>query len=209
VVTVGSDRFLYYTGWSRGVTVPFYLAASVAISQNGGVFERWSLAPLLERSAVDPFLTASPFVLIGHGRWRMWYVSATEWQNTEAGPRHCYHIRYAESADGFTWQRDGHVSVDYASEDEHAFARPWVVHDEDRYRMWFAVRGARYRIALAESDDGVTWTRRDTLGLAAGTEEWESEMVEYPCVFDWNGRRYMLYNGNDYGRSGLGLAVLE
>ena len=24
-------------------------------------------------------------------------------------------------------------------------------------------------------------------------------MVEYPCVFDWNGRRYMLYNGNDYG----------
>jgi hypothetical protein len=209
VVTVGSDRFLYYTGWSRGVTVPFYLAASVAISQGGGAFERWSLAPLLERSAVDPFLTASPFVVIGHGRWRMWYVSATEWRNTGAGPRHYYHIRYAESADGFTWHRDGRVAVDYASDDEHAFARPWVVHDDDRYRMWFAVRGARYRIAFAESEDGLTWTRRETLGLTAGSEEWESEMVEYPCVFDWNGRRYMLYNGNDYGRSGLGLAVLE
>jgi hypothetical protein len=209
VVTVGSDRFLYYTGWSRGVTVPFYLAASVAISQGGGAFERWSLAPLLERSAVDPFLTASPFVVIGHGRWRMWYVSATEWRNTGAGPRHYYHIRYAESADGFTWHRDGRVAVDYASDDEHAFARPWVVHDDDRYRMWFAVRGARYRIAFAESEDGLTWTRRETLGLTAGAEEWESEMVEYPCVFDWNGRRYMLYNGNDYGRSGLGLAVLE
>ena len=34
-------------------------------------------------------------------------------------------------------------------------------------------------------------------------------MVEYPCVFDWNGRRFMLYNGNDYGRTGVGLAVLE
>ncbi len=34
-------------------------------------------------------------------------------------------------------------------------------------------------------------------------------MVEYPCLFDWNGRRYMLYNGNDYGRSGVGLAVLD
>ena len=93
--------------------------------------------------------------------------------------------------------------------DEHAFARPWVVQDTDGYRMWFAVRGDRYRIALAESSDGVTWTRRDTLGLKRTGSEWESEMVEYPCVFDWDGRRFMLYNGNGYGRSGVGLAVLD
>ena len=34
-------------------------------------------------------------------------------------------------------------------------------------------------------------------------------MVEYPYVFDWQGRRYMLYNGNGYGLTGVGLAVLE
>lgn len=209
LVRWGSERLLYYTGWSRGVTVPFYLTASVAISTNGGPFERWSLAPLLERTAVDPFLTASPFVLVGHGRWRMWYVSATEWRDEGSGPRHYYHIRYAESDNGIAWRRDGQVSVDYATADEHAFARPWVMQDEDRYRMWFAVRGDRYRIALADSQDGLTWTRREELGMNAGDADWESEMVEYPCVFDWNGRRYMLYNGNDYGRSGLGLAVLE
>jgi hypothetical protein len=208
LVTTGTDRFLYYTGWSRGVTVPFYLTASVAISQNGGPFDRWSLAPLLERSPVDPFLTASPFVLVGHGRWRMWYVSATEWRKAESGPRHYYHIRYAESGDGISWHREGQVALDYVK-DEHAFARPWVVHDADRYRMWFAARGERYRIELAESDDGVTWSRSNALGLTAGPEPWESEMVEYPCVFDWNGRRYMLYNGNEYGRTGVGLAALE
>jgi sucrose-6-phosphate hydrolase SacC (GH32 family) len=209
LVTWGADRFLYFTGWSRGVTVPFYLNASVAVSEDGGPFERLSIAPLLERSHVDPFLTASPFVLVGHGRWRMWYVSATEWRSDSAGLRHYYHIRYAESGDGITWNREGHVAVDYASDEEHAFARPWVVHDEDRYRMWFAVRGDRYRIAMAESDDGIVWTRRDTLGLVAGAEPWETDMVEYPCIFDWNGRRYMLYNGNDYGRTGVGLAVAE
>jgi hypothetical protein len=207
LVTAGTDRFLYYTGWSRGVTVPFYLTASVAISQNGGPFDRWSLAPLLERSPVDPFLTASPYVLVGHGRWRMWYVSATEWRKAESAPRHYYHIRYAESGDGISWHREGQVALDYVK-DEHAFARPWVVHDADRYRMWFAVRGERYRIAAAESADGLTWSRGDALGLTVGEEPWESEMVEYPCVFDWNGRRYMLYNGNDYGRTGVGLAVL-
>ena len=46
-------------------------------------------------------------------------------------------------------------------------------------------------------------------GLSAFGSEWESEMVEYPCVFVWAGRRYMLYNGNDYGRTGVGIAVLD
>jgi hypothetical protein len=32
-------------------------------------------------------------------------------------------------------------------------------------------------------------------------------MVAYPCVFDAVGRRYLLYNGNGYGRTGIGLAV--
>jgi hypothetical protein len=75
--------------------------------------------------------------------------------------------------------------------------------------MWFAVRGDRYRIALAESSDGVAWTRSQDLGLTAGSADWESEMVEYPCIFDWKGRRFMLYNGNHYGRTGVGIARLE
>jgi len=34
-------------------------------------------------------------------------------------------------------------------------------------------------------------------------------MVEYPFVFDHKGGRYMLYNGNGYGRTGFGIAVLD
>ena len=207
LVSHGRERLLYYTGWSRGVTVPFYLAAGVAISTDGGAFRRRSLAPLLDRSSVDPFLTASPFVSIEDAVWRMWYVSATEWRESPAGPRHYYNIRYAESADGERWIRDGTICLDYATPEEHAFARPWVVRDAEGYRMWFAVRGSTYEIGLAESDDGVRWTRRSEGGLRAPGAEWESQMVEYPCVFDWKGRRYMLYNGNDYGRTGVGLAV--
>jgi hypothetical protein len=209
LVTTGQTRLLYYTGWSRGVTVPFYLAAGVAASEGGGPFERLSPAPLLDRSPVDPFLTASPFVLVENDRWRMWYVSATEWRQHEGQPRHYYHIRYAESENGLTWTRDGTVAIDYGSPDEYAFARPWVVSDATGYGMWFAVRGERYRIAYARSRDGQRWTRDEHFGLTATGDDWESEMVEYPSLFTWNGRWYMLYNGNDYGRTGVGLAVLD
>ncbi len=34
-------------------------------------------------------------------------------------------------------------------------------------------------------------------------------MIEFPRVFDHGGRRFMLYNGNGYGKTGFGLAVLE
>jgi hypothetical protein len=75
--------------------------------------------------------------------------------------------------------------------------------------MWFAVRGAKYEIGLAESADGRRWTRLSTGGLRPAAGDWDSEMVEYPCIFDWQGRRYMLYNGNEYGRTGVGLAIQE
>jgi predicted GH43/DUF377 family glycosyl hydrolase len=105
--------------------------------------------------------------------------------------------------------RTGHVCLDYASEAEYAFARPCVIYDGRLYRMWYSYRGLRYRIGYAESPDGISWTRLDQDGLDPSGSGWDSEMVEYPWVFESDGRRYMLYNGDDYGRSGVGLAVWE
>jgi len=211
IVSADGRTYLYYTGWMLGVTVPFYLAAGLAVSDDGGLtFRRASEAPLLERNDVDPLLTASPFVMIDAGLWRMWYVSGSAWTIVDGAPRHSYHIKYAESRDGVRWTRHGHVCLDYASASEYAFARPCVRFDGRLYRMWYSYRGRRYRIGYAESLDGITWTRRDhERGFDASGSGWDSEMVEYPWVFDSGGREYMLYNGDDYGRSGVGLAVWE
>jgi hypothetical protein len=206
---VGDRRYLFYSGWNRGVTVPFYLGAGLAVSENAELFRRVSRAPLLPLEDDEPFLTASPFVIREETRWRMWYVSGTGWMTEGSGLEPCYNIRYTESADGIHWDRPGRTCIDYAP-GEHAIARPWVMRDPDRYRMWFAVRGVRYRIGYAESTDGTTWTRADDSGgLLPAEEGWDSEMVEYPCMIDYRGRRHMLYNGNDYGRTGVGLAVWQ
>ena len=210
LVSDGTDKWLYYTGWTRGVTVPFYLFTGVARSTDGGrTFTRVSHAPALERTADDPYLNASPCVSIENGVWRMWYVSATRWEQSVHGPRHHYHIKYTESDNGVNWRGPRRVAIDYASSDEYAFGRPCVVAHGRGYRMWYSYRGTAYRIGGAESADGVSWIRRDDeLGLDPAST-WESSMVEYPGVFDWQGRQYMLYNGDDYGRTGVGLAVWE
>lgn len=123
--------------------------------------------------------------------------------------RHSYHIRYADSDDGLNWRRLGRVCIDFQAQNEYAISRPSVVRDPDMYRMWYSHRGAGYRIGYAESDDGVVWTRKDEeAGIDVSLEGWDSEMIEYPCVFDHGARRYMLYNGNGYGATGIGLAEL-
>jgi hypothetical protein len=76
--------------------------------------------------------------------------------------------------------------------------------------MWYSYRGERYRIGYAASRDGMRWLRRDDLaGIEPSSDGWDADMIEYPAVFDTRRGRFMLYNGNGYGRSGLGLAVQE
>ena len=94
LVTSNGRWFLFYTGWSLGVSVPFYLQAGLATSDDGVRFNRVSAGPLLDRSEADPFLTASPWVLVEGGRWRMWYVSGTTWEIHDGRPRHRYLIKY-------------------------------------------------------------------------------------------------------------------
>lgn len=206
-----NKHYLYYTGWNLGVTVPFHNSVGLAISEDGGyTFKKFSQGPILDRSIYDPGFVASLCILIEKEKWRMWYLSCIEWERINGKPIHRYHIKYAESDDGILWQRNGVVCIDFKSEDEYAISRPCVIKENGLYKMWYSFRGESYRIGYAESIDGLDWERRDTEGglnvsLDGG---WDSEMVEYPFVFDHEGCRYMLYNGNGYGKTGIGLALL-
>jgi len=211
VVESGERIFQYYTGWSVGVTVPFYLAIGCAISEDGGrTFEKVSPAPVLGRSSVDPFLCASPSILVERGTWRMWYVSGTDWREERGAVRHRYHIKYAESGDGIEWRATGRVCIDYRDPNETSIARPCVLKDQDVYRMWYCSRGTTYRLGYAESDDGLAWTRKDEqIDIRHSPNGWDSEMQAYPFVFDYDGERHMLYNGNAFGATGIGHATLH
>lgn len=211
VVRQDGREYLYYTGWTLGQTVPFTLYVGCAVSEDDGhTFSKVSVGPILDRNDVDPFLTASPWVLIEDGLWRMWYVSGTGWRIVDGEPRHWYHVKYAESDDGIHWRRDGVVCIDYESEREHAISRPCVVRDGDVYRMWFSARGAAYRLGYAESRDGIHWDRNDEdAGLPVSGAEWSDEMQCYPAVLDDRGRRTLFYNGNGFGATGIGWAEAE
>jgi hypothetical protein len=127
-----------------------------------------------------------------------------------------YLIRYAESDDGISWRRTGKVCIDYDATAQ-AIGRPWVVPIQDRYEMWFSYRGlvdyrtdpqTSYRVGHSESSDGLHWERKpDPAGLERSAHGWDSVMLCYTNVLRINGRLHCFYNGNGFGRSGLGYAV--
>ena len=56
----------------------------------------------------------------------------------------------------------------------------------------------------------LTWHRDDaSIGIDVADEGWDSDMQCYPHLFRCDGKVYLLYNGNEFGRHGFGVAVLE
>jgi len=203
-------KYLYYIGWNLGITVPFRNSIGLSISEQNDEYVRYSKGPIVDRTMEEPHFCASCCVLKEKDIWNMWYLSCTGWRIHEGKPEHKYHIKYANSRDGIHWNREGLVAIDFLNDNEHAISRPSVIHGDDCWKMWYSYRGQSYRIGYAESEDGLQWNRLDRqAGIDVSATGWDSEMIEYPFVFDHKGQRYMLYNGNGYGKTGFGLAVLE
>lgn len=208
IVADNERLLLYYTGWNLGVTVPWRNSIGLAVSDDGLHFERASPAPVLDRNRIDPYSLSYPFVMRQEGVWRMWYGSNLRWGAAQRDMDHV--IKYATGTDASTWKPAGRVSIGIEHDGEYAFSRPVVVRDPAIWRMWYSFRGEQYRIGYAESADGESWLRRDeAVGLGPSDSGWDAESIEYPWVFDHDGQRFMLYNGNRYGLTGFGLAVLD
>ncbi len=210
IVEHDANLFMYYIGWNPGVRSPlFYATIGLAVSEDSGEsFRKMFAAPIMARSEHDPCLVTSPCVLKDNGIWRMWYVSGFKWEEADGQLHSYYHVKYAESKDGIQWERNGVVSIDLQP-GERNVARPCVLREGDNYRMWYSYdKGEGYRIGYAESSDGYAWTRKDDeVGIEPSSSGWDSEALAYPWVFADGGDKYMLYNGNGFGRDGFGLAL--
>lgn len=212
-VTEDSTVYLYTIGWSPGVPTPlFYSSIGLAVSVDGGLtFEKHGESPLLARSEHDPSLVTSPFVIREGERWRMYYVSGSAWEYVDGQLHSNYDVKYAESDDGVRWRRWGHVCLETKPPAERNIARTCVVPTPDGYDAWYSfTREQKYRIGYARSADGLNWHRDDALaGIAPPASGWDSNAQAYPFVVRHGDLSYMFYNGNDFGRDGIGLAARE
>ena len=211
IVRDGTEWRLYYAGFENGTRVPYRLLTGLAVSRDAESFVRVRRTPVLERSDHESLFRCGSFVATTGSGYRMWYCAGSEWTSVGGKQRPVYDLRIGDSGDGVSWPPEGRGCLALTDPDEHGFGRPWIVRDPDRYRLFFSVRcrsKAAYRLGYAESTDGVEWQRR-SMGLDVSETGWDANAIAYSAVIDAGGERLCFYNGDEFGREGFGVAVLE
>lgn len=214
--------FAYTCGWSRRISVSVETSIGLAMSEDNGLtFKKLGTGPVLTASLHEPFLINDAFVRVYDGVYHCWYSYGLRWirHSNEADPDRVYKLGHATSHDGISWKKEGKQLVKDVLNVDECQALPTVIQFNDMYHMLFTYRYATdfrknparaYRIGYASSADLVNWTRLDDCeGLEKTSEGWDSEMMCYPHVFALENDIYLLYNGNEFGKYGFGLAVLE
>lgn len=207
-------HYLYYVGWQNLPDTLWICDTGRAILDPENLtLEKEFPGPVLGRDKTNPLFAAATAFHIDGDVWHTWYNSGIKWEKKEHGWHHHYGVHHATSSNGVDWKCDPGLCMPFKDEYEYAFGRPNVFYHAGVYYMWFAHRAtkevATYRIGFAWSKDGLKWNRDDSRsGIDVSPQGWDSEMICYPYVFEHRDRLYLLYNGNDYGRTGFGLAVM-
>ncbi len=214
IIKIENLYYLYYTGWTRSVTVPYSTSIGLAVSDDGNTFRKMGIGPLFSRTLNEPFLENGPYVIEHNGQYHMWYASGIKWLLDNDKYESVYVIKHALSADGINWVRDGLPCIESSFPDESQ-NMPTVIKIGDLFHMWFSYRASidfrgktkGYKMAYATSEDLVTWTRDDSkAGLELSEDGWDSEMQAYPDVIRLGDELFMFYNGNTFGKEGFGYA---
>ena len=232
VIRVGEKWHLYYSGNSgMGEGLGAFPGIGLATSDDLIHWTKYENNPVLPPSGV---LGTGDTVGIGGGGLNMMLDGTIRWYYTgcpTVGPEHFLdqqkHICLAESKDGINWERKGPVISREPDRDYRDIACAGAcgpcVYEDGLYKLYYPCIGTRwgfYSICYSESEDGINWNigeeygdelafgpRTRHLDISAGYTEWDNEIVEYPCVFEKDGKKYMFYTGNGYGYdSGIGLA---
>jgi len=219
VIRNGDEVRAYYAGWTRCESVPFNVGIGMATSHDGGkTFSKLGNGPIVGYSPDEPFVLSGPKVRRFGDRWYLWYIAGRKWIMADGRAEPVYKIRMAISDDGIQWSKVHQDLIESRIEEDEAQASPDVFYANGKYHMFFCYRYSShyrskengYRIGYASSSNLIDWERDDSkAGIDVSEDGWDAEMISYPHVFELDGKTYLAYLGNQVGRHGFGLAVLD
>lgn len=214
--------YAYTSGWTRRSSVSIDSGIGLVISNdNGDTFKRIADGPVLTSSLFEPFLIIDGFVRKFNDMFYMFYIFGQKWcePTNQYDAERVYKIGYATSNNGIDWVKANNSIIEDRIDENECQALPTVIQIGDKYHMYFCYRhmiGFRkdkrkaYRLGYAYSYDLIDWIRCDNdSGITEEENSWDSDMMCYPNIFEVNEEVYLLYNGNEFGKNGFGLAKLD
>jgi len=211
--------FLYYTGFQLGDKIRHYNFGGLAISNDGGdTFQRYSEAPILDRSDEGLFVRAGQSIELieNSNEFHTVYSAGSSWFECNGKKRPMYDVYYQKSLDGIISKNIGTKIISSNISVEHALGRPQIIKLGEYFYIFFTRRiidNMNYYFGIVRSKDCKSWERADDIvnNINFGTaEEFDSEMIYFPSVVKVSqNKAWLFYSGNNFGDGGLGLIELN
>lgn len=208
-----NDKILmYYVGFQLVKKVKFLAFSGLATStDNGESFSRVMECPILDRAHSANSIRAIHSVIYENNIWKAWYAAGNEWQLINNTPYPKYNIWYTESTDGIHFNNPSILCINTEGE-EYRIGRPSVFKKQGIYYMFYtkgSTSGKDYFPGVATSIDGKTWQRQDeNFGMSLSEDGFDSTHLCYPRLIEVEDKVYCIYNGNNMGVEGFGVAEL-
>lgn len=207
-------KYMLFMGWKYPKDGHWYGQIGRLVVNDDFSLSLDSIQPFLALDDTDKLSLSYPWVTKHNNHYLMWYGTTSTWDADNGEMLHV--LNFATSKDGNQWHKHG-LALPFELGVAQAFSRPTVIVNADGYHMWFSYRsgtGQKYRIGYAHKKsslaEGDLWELDlNSAGIDVSESGWDSEMIEYPFVFEHKQDTYMLYNGNSFGLSGFGIAKLE
>jgi len=163
--------------------------------------------PWFDLDSDDQISLSYPAVYFSQNVMHVWYGTTLTW---DGGNGEMVHVLKEKISKDFVQFETSNRSLEWKMGDSQAFSRPSIVKVQDHLLMAYSVRGnkTKYRIGFGNIKDD-TSEIKEIAAFRTSTSPWESEMVEYPYLIAHKDLIYMFYNGDGYGKSGIGLAKLS
>lgn len=214
VQRVENSIMLYYTGFQIGQLVRYYNFGGLALgTPDQAGLKRVSEAPVLDRADEGLCVRAGQSVIYENGIFRSVYSAGTDWVMDCGKLRPCYDVFYQESENGISFSNSGTKVLAADRTVEHGLGRPQIFRHKNIYYIIFTRRlySMKYFFGMARSSDLITWERIDNQikGIDFSIGGWDSGMIYFPAILACDGRIYLFYSGNGFGKSGFGVATAE
>lgn len=167
------------------------------------------LSPWMDLDNKDPISLSYPAIFEQDDTTFIWYGSTCTW---DAGNGEMLHILKEAilTKDGEIVKSD--IAVPYLLGSAQAFSRPAVIEIGTDRLMAYSYRGSNSKYRIGFMQMGEVGSASHLGGIPAflpTSNPWESEMVEYPSFFYYSDQLFMLYNGNSFGKTGIGVVNIN
>ena len=217
IIKINDDYFMYYVGWRVEGTLPYQNSIGLGISENGlNSFKKYKKNPIISKNKYDTSFTGTSCVIKFKNIFFNYYMSCIEWiinpKTQKKEP--LYFLKIATSIDGFKWKISNKTVIPLQKE-WGGIVKASVINIRDKLHMWFSYRGRfdyrfnkeeAYKIGYATSEDGYDWSLKNFSFDKTEGSEADYLMQAYPHVYQKENNLFMLYNGNEFGKSGIFLA---